>query len=160
MASRAQGLGISVCASCMECQQNKSSTTKPIRPLHSLPIHDKQCNSVALDFIGPLPSNGGFDCILTLTDRLGSDVQIIPCTMTQTVNELACIFLTNWYCKNGLPLELISNHDKLFLSQFWQALHKLTGTELKLSMVYHPETNGASEHTNKTVNQHIHYHVK
>jgi len=46
------------------------------------------------------------------------------------------------------------------MSRFWNVLHKLTGVKLKLSMAYHPETDGASEHTNKTVNQALHYHVE
>ena len=46
------------------------------------------------------------------------------------------------------------------MSQFWCVLHKLTGTKLKLSTAYHLQTNGASEHTNKTVNQCIHFHVE
>ena len=57
-------------------------------------------------------------------------------------------------------MELIFNHDKMFLSQSWHALHKLTDTKLKLSTAYHPETDRVSKHTNKTVNQCIHYHVK
>lgn len=54
----------------------------------------------------------------------------------------------------------MSDRDKLFVSQFWKALHKLTGVKLKLSTAYHPETDGSSEHTNKTVNQALRYHVE
>jgi hypothetical protein len=53
---------------CTECQQNKSQTTKPVGPLHPLPIPDKCCDSVAIDFIGPLPPDEGFDSIVTFTD--------------------------------------------------------------------------------------------
>jgi hypothetical protein len=42
-------------------------------PLHLLPVPDDQCESVTMDFIGPLPVDNGFDCILTITDRLNSD---------------------------------------------------------------------------------------
>jgi len=59
-----------------------------------------------------------------------------------------------------LPSETVSDQDKLFVSRFWKALHKLTGVKLKLSMAYHPETGGSSEHTNKTVNQSLRYHVE
>ena len=113
-----------------------------------------------MDFIGPLPPDEGFDCLLTLTDRLGADVRLIPCTMSHTVDQLAHLFFTRWYCENGMPLEIISDCDKLFISQFWRALHKLTGIKLKLSTAYHPQTDGASERTNKTVNQCICYHVE
>jgi len=53
---------------CPECQRNKASTSKPIGPLHLLPVPDQRGDSVAMDFIGPLPLDGEFDMILTLTD--------------------------------------------------------------------------------------------
>ena len=46
------------------------------------------------------------------------------------------------------------------MSKFWKALHKLTGVKLKMSTAYHPQTDGASERTNKTVNQCLRYHVE
>lgn len=58
---------------CPDCQRNKSSTTKPVSPLHPLKIPDGRCESIAMDFIGPLPEDEGSDCILTITDRLGLD---------------------------------------------------------------------------------------
>ena len=95
-----------------------------------------------------------------ITDRLGSDIQIIPTRININAEELALIFFNNWYCENGLPKDIISNQDKLFVSKFWTALHKLTGMKLKLSSAYHPETDGSSEQTNKTINQSIWYHVQ
>lgn len=53
---------------CIECQHNKNRTSKPSGPLHPLPIPDGCCDSVALDFIGPLPADCEFDMILTMTD--------------------------------------------------------------------------------------------
>lgn len=47
--------------------------TKAPGPQHPLPIPDEHGDSVALDFTGPLPDNNGFNCILTMTDHLGSD---------------------------------------------------------------------------------------
>ena len=78
--------------SCSDCQRNKSRTTKPFGPLHPLPVPDRRCDSVAIDFIGPLPVDDSFDCILTFTDRLGSDIRIIPTTCSLTAQELASIF--------------------------------------------------------------------
>jgi hypothetical protein len=146
--------------SCAECQRNKSKTQRPVGPLHPLPVPDSRCDSVAIDFIGPLPPDDGFDCILTLTDRLGSDIRIIPTTCSLTAQGLADIFFREWYCENGLPLEIVSDRDKLFVSNFWKALHELTGIKLKMSTSYHPETDGASERTNKTVIQCIRFAVE
>jgi hypothetical protein len=116
-------------------------------------------DSVAIDFVGPLPLNEGDDCILTMTDRLGSDICIIPTSITLTAEGLALLFFEHWYCENGLPCDIVSDRDKLFLSKFWRALQKLTGVKLKLSLAYHPETDSSSERSNKTINQCIRYHV-
>jgi transposase InsO family protein len=74
--------------------------------------------------------------------------------------ELATLFFNHWYCKNGCPMEIISDRDKLFISKFWKALMKLMGINHKMSMVYHPQTNGASERSNKTVIQALCFHVE
>jgi len=95
--------------SCTECLRNKSSTRKPLGPLHPLPIPDERGDSVAIDFIGPLPHDEGHDCILTMTDRLGSDVRIIPTVTTLTADNLALLFFEHWYCENGLPRDIISD---------------------------------------------------
>ena len=146
--------------SCAECLRNKSPTSKPLGPLHPLPIPDERCNSVSMDFIGPLPPDNSFDCILTIMDRLNSDMRLIPTKTTLTAEELAVLFFESWYCENGLPLDIISDRDKLFISKFWKHLIILTGINHKYSSSYHPQSNGASERTNKTVNQCIRFHVK
>jgi hypothetical protein len=88
-----------------------------------------------------------------MTDRLGSDIHIIPTHIDSTVEDLTLLFFNHWYCESGLPKDIISDHDKLFLSKFCAELHKLTGVKLKLSSSYHPKTDGASERLNKTINQ-------
>jgi Chromo (CHRromatin Organisation MOdifier) domain len=113
-----------------------------------------------MDFIGPLPLDNGFDYILTITDRLNSDFCIVPTKSTLTAEELATIFFDVWYCENGLPLDIISDRDKLFISKFWRHLMLLTGVKHKYSSSYHPQSNSASERTNKTVNQCICFHVE
>ena len=74
---------------CVECQRNKSSTTKPFGPLHLLPIPENRGDSVAIDFIGPLPLDSGFNQITSFTDRLGSDVRIVPSRTSMTAEEIA-----------------------------------------------------------------------
>jgi len=80
--------------------------------------------------------------------------------MDISTEELAYLFFDKWYYENRLPSEIVSDRDKWFISRFWKSLHKLTSIKLKLSTAYHPETDGASEHTNKTVNQALRYHIE
>ena len=80
--------------------------------------------------------------------------------MKATAEDTALLVFNHWYCKNSLPLDFVSDRDKLFMSHFWKALFQLTGVKLKMSSGYHPKTDGSSEWTNKTDNQAIHFHVK
>ena len=144
--------------SCIDCSRNKSSTSKPIGHLHPLPVPDECCDSISMDFIGPLPLDQGHDCILTIMDCLGSDICIIPTSTKLTTKELASLFFDNWYCENSLPSDIISDHDKLFMSKFWKHLTLLSGIKCKASTSFHPQSNRASERTNKTVNQCLHFH--
>jgi hypothetical protein len=145
---------------CLECQCNKSRTHKTLGPLHPLPVPKGRFDSVAIDFIGPLPLDEGFNGIVTMTDRLGADVQLVACLTDITAEHFANIFFDKWYCENRCPLEIISNRDKLFMSKFWKAVMKLTGIKHKLLTSYHPETDGSSEQMNKTVVQCLRYHVE
>lgn len=76
-----------------------------------------------------------------------------------TAKDLALLFFDNWYCKNGLLSDIVCDRDKLFVSRFWKALSKLSGIKFKMSMAYHPETDGSSKRSNKTINQMLRYHV-
>ena len=129
-------------------------------PLHPLPIPEQHGYSIAIDFIGPLPVDAGFNPIITFMNHLNLDLQIVSTRTTLTVEGLAKLFFDRWYCENGLPLKIILDQDKLFMSHFWKALHSLTGIKLKMSTVCHPETDGSSEQTNKTVIQAIQFHVR
>jgi hypothetical protein len=95
--------------SCVDCQHNKDATTKPVGPLHPLPIPDQCGNSIAIDFIGPLPLNDGFDVIVTITDHLGVDICIAATHTNITTEHFAMQFFDLWYCKNSLLLNIVSD---------------------------------------------------
>jgi hypothetical protein len=145
---------------CIDCQCNKGQTTKPIGPLHPLPIPDQCGDLIVIDFIGPCPWDDRFHCIVTITDCLGADIQIASTHMDISAEHFAAQFFNLWYCENGLPLNIVSDRDKLFVSKFWKALMKLTRVKLKMSSAYHLETDSSSEHFNKSAVQSVRYHME
>nr|GFA64043.1 reverse transcriptase domain-containing protein [Tanacetum cinerariifolium] len=52
---------------------------------------------------------------------------------------------------HGVLVSIISDRDGRFVSQFWQSLRKSFGTQLDVSVVYHPETDGQSKRTIQTL---------
>lgn len=87
--------------SCPECQRNKSRTTKVLGPLHPLPVPDDHFTSVAIDFVGPLPKDGPFDSIVTMTDRLGADLQLPHAAPTSPPRNLPPSFSTSGTARTG-----------------------------------------------------------
>ncbi len=103
---------------CTDCARNKADTHPHKGPLHPLAVPDDRGKSVGMDFIGPLPEEDRYDYVVTMTDCLGSDVQIVPCRTDMTAEQFADIFFDNWYCENGMPEEFVTDHNKLFMSRF------------------------------------------
>ena len=112
---------------CNACQQNKSSTRWQAGLLHPLPVPDERGDSVAVDFIGPLPEDEGFDSIITMMDQAGPNIRVVPTWTDISAKDFTQLFFDHWYCDNGLPLEFISNRDKLWVSKVWKHFTKLAG---------------------------------
>jgi hypothetical protein len=103
--------------------------------------------------MGPLPQSQGSDYLLVIIDRLTSQVHLVP-TMTQvTAREVAWLFLKAVMRLHGVPKSIVSDCDIKFTSTFWCELHKLMGTKLLMSMVFHPQTDGATERANRSIGQ-------
>ena len=146
-------------ASCTQCLRNKPSNQSPAGLLHPLPIPDERFSDIAMDFVGPLPNSNGFNSILVITDRLTNYVLIEPTYTTATAPDVAHLVYRTWCRRFGLPQRIVSDRDKLFMSGFWKALHKLLGIKIQASTAYHPETDGSSERSNRTAIQALRNYV-
>ncbi|TYJ51112.1 hypothetical protein B9479_008335, partial [Cryptococcus floricola] len=138
---------------CPACQISKSTTRKTPGLLHPLSIPVTKFAAIGINFVGPLPESRGFDYLIVITDRLTGWVALIPSVTTITSLAFAQLYYDNWVSKFGLPTSIISDRDKLFTAGVWKRLNELLGTKLKMSTAYHPQTDGISERSDKTVTQ-------
>ena len=115
--------------------------------------------SIGVNFIGLLPEsedrNNSYNSIAVVIDLLTAMVHLVPCQTEYTAVEFAELIVDAVYRYHRLPRNLISDHDVLFTSRFWNALNKLLGIKLWMSSTYHPETDGTTEHANWTITQMI-----
>ncbi|GKC72288.1 putative reverse transcriptase domain-containing protein [Tanacetum coccineum] len=58
------------------------------------------------------------------------------------METLTRLYIKEIVSQHGVPISIISDHDSHFTSRFWQSLQNALGTQLDLSMAYHPETDG------------------
>ena len=76
---------------CAKCAYNKSPTSWPVGPLHPLPSPEDCGDSVAINFIGLLPKEHGFNTIATMTDCARSDIHIVLTWANLTAEHFAML---------------------------------------------------------------------
>ncbi|GKA65231.1 putative reverse transcriptase domain-containing protein [Tanacetum coccineum] len=70
---------------------------------------------------------------------------------TDPMEKLARMYLKEVVTRHGIPVSIICDRDPRFASNFWRSLQKALGTNLDMSIAYHPQTDGQSERTIQTL---------
>lgn len=140
---------------CRTYQQVKPVTRKSAGLLQPIPIPSNIWEDLSMDFVTHLPSSNGLTTILVIVDRFSKGVHLGALTSHFTAFKVANLFL-NIVCKlHGFPWSIISDRDPVFVSSFWRELFRLSGTTLRMSMAYHPQTDGQTEVMNCTIEQYL-----
>ena len=139
-------------ATCVGCQANKPSNQLPIGLLQPLPIPARRWETVTMDLITQLPvTQHGNDAIIVFVDKLSKMVHYAACKTAISAPEVARLFFQHVVRLHGVPNSIVSDRDPRFMSHFWQALWTELGTKLKISTSYHPQTDGQTERSNRTL---------
>ncbi|CAK9783625.1 unnamed protein product [Cutaneotrichosporon oleaginosum] len=140
---------------CDVCQKTKPRPGKPLGHLLPLPVAERPWQHVAADFVGPLPSSGGFSTILVIVDRFSKMAVFTPCKKTATAEDWARMFVDKVYCRFGLPSSVVTDRGSVFTSKFWRTMADILGVKHRLSTAYHPQTDGQTEIVNKALGQYL-----
>ncbi|GKE23241.1 putative reverse transcriptase domain-containing protein [Tanacetum coccineum] len=107
---------------------------------------------ITMDFVTKLPrTSDGHDTIWVIIDRLTKSAHFIPTRATDSLETLTRLYIKEIVSRHGVPISIISDRDSYFTSKFWQSLQSALGTQLDMSMTYHPKTDGQSERTIQTL---------
>ncbi|GJP43229.1 hypothetical protein CLOM_g2718 [Closterium sp. NIES-68] len=141
-------------SACPICQHMKSSRQRPAGLLQPLEPPQRPWQHVTMDFVTRLPTTAtGNDAILVVVDRLTKMAHFAPCRTTITAEDTAKLLISTIVRLHGVPLAIISDRDPKFTSKFWQETWAQYGTRLQFSSAYHPQNDGETERTNKTMEQ-------
>ena len=108
-------------------------------------IPEKPWVHISADFIMKLPLAQGYNSILVVVDRLTKIVYFIPTTEKMLAEGLAKLFRDNVWKLHGLPESIILDRGPQFMAGIMRELNRMLEIESKLSMTFHPQTDGQME---------------
>jgi hypothetical protein len=136
--------------SCLKCQAVNPRTHKPYGMLQPLGIPQQPYQRITMDFI-ELPEVKGLALVLAIIDYLTKHLTLIATPKTISAIETAQIVYRHIFLKWGLPLEVLTDRDPRWREDFWKFILYALGSERRLTTSHHPQTDGATESVNKTI---------
>ena len=79
----------------------------------------------------------------------------IPLSTDTPIKEIANIFLREIWRLHGLPNSVVSDRDSRFQSKFWLCVMELLDVDVRMSTVFHPQTDGQTERVNQILEQYL-----
>ncbi|KAH0738331.1 hypothetical protein KY290_037036 [Solanum tuberosum] len=117
--------------------------------LQPLPIPDKVCQDLSMNFIEGLPKVAGKGFIFVVVDRLSKTTYFIALKHPYIALDVAQVFMSEIFRLHGMPKSIMSDRDSVSTSRFWNKLFKLQKVSLLTSTAYHLQTDGQTEIVNK-----------
>ena len=117
--------------------------------LRSNQVPERLWQHILVDLIMKLPMSKGHDSILVVYDGFLKMSHFVVITEKTTAEGLVRLFRDYVWKLHGLLESVISDRGPQFAARLMRELNKMLGIEKKLSMAYHPETNGQMERTNQ-----------
>jgi RNase H-like domain found in reverse transcriptase/Integrase zinc binding domain/Reverse transcriptase (RNA-dependent DNA polymerase)/Integrase core domain len=138
---------------CPVCQRTKQ-TNQPKPPLRPLPAPARPFQHITLDWISGFPTDRRRkNSLLHIVDRFSKWVISIPCTKTMNTAQLCDVLYKEVFSWVGLPESITGDRDSRLTASQMRALLKFLNIKLKLSVAYHPQTDGTTERFHSTMLQ-------
>ena len=105
-----------------------------------------------MDFITDLPPSTKLrvKILLVIIDWLNKKVILIPILLISTPT-VAAVFMERYILYHDFLKAIINNRGTQFINTVWTIICEALGIERRLSSVYHPEMNGATERANQVI---------
>ena len=140
------------CETCKACRTNASVQKRPEGGMETHSIPEGRWDVIHADWITDLPKTSkGHDAILVVHDKVTKYAYFIPASKRDTAEDTANKLFAQVFCLHGLPLQMVTDRDKLFTAQFFAQLMRIMNVKQVMGTSYQHNFNGAAERLNRTV---------
>ena len=101
-----------------------------------------------MDFVTHLPRTlRKHDVVWVIVEWLTKSAHFLVVRMTFTLEEFCKLYIREIVWLHGVPVSIVSNRDPKFTAQFYKSLQRAMGTQLRMSIAFHPHIDGQSKMT-------------
>ena len=108
-----------------------------------------------MDFKSFPRDKNSYNAILVVIDQLSKQAFSLPCFKTTNTKGIAELYIQHIYCIKGVLDTIILDRGPQFISDFWREFYRILSVKLKLSTIFHPQTDGQIEIINQYINQRL-----
>ena len=124
---------------CLTCQQVKAEHQKPTGLLQPLEVAEWKWEHVTMDFVTHFPwTPSRHDVVWVIMDRLTKSAHFLVVWMTFTLEEFCRLYIREIVRLHGVLVSIVSDRDPIFTTHFWKSFQKAMGTQLTMSIAFHP----------------------
>jgi len=138
----------------------KNRTKEPAGKLKLSEVPQKMWTYLTVDFITKLPVVAGKDAILVVCNRLSKMMYFVATTEGTSAKGLARLLRDNVWKLHRLPESVVSDRGPQFAAELTKELNRMLGIKMKLSMAFHPQTDGQTERMNQELEQYLQFFIE
>ena len=144
---------------CNICQRMENRMKLLAEKLKLSKILEKLWTHLIVDFITKLPIVVRKNAILVVCDRLSKMTHFVVTTEGMSVKGLARLFRDNVWKLHGLPKSIVLDKGPQFVVKMTKKLNRILEIEIKLFMLYYPQTDGQMERMNQELEQYLRFFI-
>jgi len=138
----------------------KNRTEEPAGKLKLCEVPQKTWSHLTVDFITKLLVVAGKDAVLVVCDRLSKMTHFVATMEGTSAEGLVRLFRDNVWKLHRLLESVVSDRGPQFAAELTRELNRMLGIKTKLSMAFHPQTDGQTERMNQELEQYLRFFIE
>ncbi|XP_028799536.1 uncharacterized protein LOC114754863 [Neltuma alba] len=134
---------------CDRCQRVGNISRRNEMPLNNI-LEVELFDVWGIDFMGPFPKSLNQEYILVAVDYVSKWVEATACVSSDAKTVIKFL-KKNIFTRFGAPRAIISDGGSHFCNHQFQALMKKYGVKHRVTLAYHPQSNGQAEISNREI---------